>query len=566
MGVLYRDEGKQARLLRLHTPGSRAFLKTLRIAVLFIAVACSSPSPSKQLAAPAPPAPAPDTPTVETDAAVAQALGLRGDACKRVACSDGLACVGRMTGGYCASACGVGHGTCDGTCIDTRDGELCVKSCSSDRDCRVDDGYLCDRQWHACLVPNFASVIVKQCSTQTGRDLAFGESELLSGGVAGIAQRAPAAVLTDVGGLITSYTTSSPDGGGTLAISRVDGPGLVSHELPLVPGRTEQLEPRLARDRKGTVYAVWHGSGEAGGEIDLASSADRGATWTTPIAIHDLADCSADARDCFDRALLVAGKDTLHVLYAAGDNGLRVRTSRDGGKTFTSGPIALVGTNASAVATSDGKLHVVAMTGGVLGGYGSAQQVIEYAASANAGATFTAPVRVSGQDETLPFFFSNPTLVVDTQRRLIYVAYARGGRDGAWDIVLATSKDAGVTWKRTKLAGDGCAIHMVPNLALDAMTGTLHIAYYDSEGAPGRFVHASCAPGPTKCVVHGAINSLAFTTLSTARQSSKWVGDYEALVIDGKRRLLHAVWAQTIDESGKPITRIFHAIAKLAKR
>ena len=163
----------------------------------------------------------------------------------------------------------------------------------------------------------------------------------------------------------------------------------------------------------------------------------------------------------------------------------------------------------------------------------------------------------------LPFYFSNPTLAVDGQRKWVYVAYARGGRDGAWDIVLAASKDGGATWKRTTLVGGGCAIHMVPNLALEAATGTLHVAYYDSEGAPGRFVHATCGPGATKCAVRGAINSVPFTTLSTARQSSKWVGDYEALAVDDKRKLLHAVWAQTVAESGQPITRIFRATAKL---
>jgi hypothetical protein len=105
----------------------------------------------------------------------------------------------------------------------------------------------------------------------------------------------------------------------------------------------------------------------------------------------------------------------------------------------------------------------------------------------------------------------------------------------------------------------------VPNLALDPTTGTLHVAYYDSEDARGRFVHATCGPGGTKCKVLGAINSTPFATLATARHTSSSVGDYEALVVDDKRRVLHAVWAQPIDEAGKPITRIFHAQAKLKK-
>jgi len=172
-------------------------------------------------------------------------------------------------------------------------------------------------------------------------------------------------------------------------------------------------------------------------------------------------------------------------------------------------------------------------------------------------------VRVSGFDETLPYFFANPSIAVDTSRKLIYVAYVRGGRDAKWEIVLAISKDAGATWKRQQIASDGCAIHMVPNLALDPTTGTLHIAYYDTEGAPGRFVHASCATGGVKCKVLGAINTVPFASLSTGRHSRTWIGEYQSLLVDAKRRTLHAVWAQVVDEAGAKVSRIFHSSAKL---
>ena len=147
----------------------------------------------------------------------------------------------------------------------------------------------------------------------------------------------------------------------------------------------------------------------------------------------------------------------------------------------------------------------------------------------------------------------------------------RGGRDATWDIVLATSKDSGATWKRTRLAGDGCAIHMVPNLALDATTGTLHVAYYDSEGAApvrarelrARRHEVQTARRDQQRAVRGAVDRAP---------TQKWIGEYQSLVVDDKRRMLHAVWAQPVVESGgpgspltsgKPITRMFHAAAKL---
>jgi hypothetical protein len=335
-------------------------------------------------------------------------------------------------------------------------------------------------------------------------------------------------------------------------------------EVPFAPG-VPQLDIRLARDRRGIVYAAWHGIAEHGNEIRFARSTDRGATWSAPLAVHEPADCPDDARACFDRPLIATAKGVIYVLYAAGDRGLRVRASRDGGKSFAAPAGANPGTRGDVLATADGRLHVVAMTGAAVGAYGSALQRIDYTASTDGGATFSAAVRVSAEDEMLPFHFSNPSLAVDPTRRWIYVAYARGGRDAKWEIVISASRDNGVTWKRTKLAGDGCSMHMIPNLAVDAATGTLHVAYYDSEGAPGRFVHASCAPGATKCKVHGAISNVPFTALSLGRHSSKWVGDFAGLAFDDKRRALHAVWAQTIDESGQPITRVFHATAKLKK-
>ena len=87
---------------------------------------------------------------------------------------------------------------------------------------------------------------------------------------------------------------------------------------------------------------------------------------------------------------------------------------------------------------------------------------------------------------------------------------------------------------------------MVPNLALDPRTGTLHLAYYDSEGGPGRFVHASCGPGVTKCRVHGAINSVPFVELTTSRDPKKSVGDRATLLVDDRRRLLYAVCAADV--------------------
>lgn len=496
----------------------------------------------------------------------------RGGRCSAtVSCQAGLSCA-PLPGGYCASSCGVTGEPCDGTCVETgRAGEVCAATCASDADCRSDEGYVCDPQWHACLIPNFAALVPASCPAGKAppRDASFAESEPWSTTAGpGVYQLEPSAVLTADGGVIALYMgRGARTDGNALGIVRVDGKGQRAIDVAFKSERANHYDPWLARARDGTLYAAWLGfdTQTSNQEIALASSKDHGITWSKPIAVHEPSDCVEGTRDCLDKPMVAVGADALYVMYAAGENGLRVRTSRDGGKTFGAPVTALAGSYGNAAIGSDGKLHLVTINGGPLGGFGSAHQLIQYTVSADRGASFSSPITISGRDEVLPFLFANPSIAVDTKRKWLYAAYVRGGRDAKWEIVLAASKDGGVTWKRTKLAGDGCAIHMVPNLALDPTTGRLHVAYYDNEGVLGRFAHASCGIGITKCTQLGAINSVPFGNLRTVRHSASWVGEYESLIIDDKRRLLHAVWAQPVLDAGRVVTRIFHAQAKLKK-
>jgi hypothetical protein len=280
----------------------------------------------------------------------------------------------------------------------------------------------------------------------------------------------------------------------------------------------------------------------------LATSKD-GVAWSAPIAIDPCADC---------KPMIVTAAGVVHVMFA--NEGLRVRTSRDAGKTFGAPSTIASGGYANATVGADGRVHVVAVEDG-LGGYGSAHRRIQYVAA------FGKAITVSQREEVLPYYFANPSIAVDSRRKWIYIAYVRGGRDGLWDLVLAGSKDSGKTWTRTRLGDDPpCALHMVPNLALDPRTGTLHVAWYDTRGDHGRFAHAACTPGLAKCTQLGRINDVPFAALTTVRNNATWIGDYETLLVDDKRRLLHAVWTQPVAEAGKIVSRVFHAQSKLPPR
>ncbi|MEO8553815.1 MAG: hypothetical protein ABI678_27770, partial [Kofleriaceae bacterium] len=98
--------------------------------------------------------------------------GPRGGACTSdTSCAPALVCLG-LPGGYCASTCDA----CDGTCVDTgKLGPICLAACTSDRDCRTDEGYLCDRG--ACSLPNLAVIAAKQCTGPAQHDNAFAPAE-----------------------------------------------------------------------------------------------------------------------------------------------------------------------------------------------------------------------------------------------------------------------------------------------------------------------------------------------------------------------------------------------------
>ena len=450
----------------------------------------------------------------------------RGEPCTiHDACAPPLACLA-LPGGYCASGCD----TCDGTCVETgRLGPTCLASCTTDADCRRDEGYVCDVDWHACSLPNLAAIVAKDCPGPALHDPAFGDAEPWSTGTA------PSGAVRDAG-FVALVTTP---GGVAFA---PDAPTATGHDVVLAHGASAAGQDRY--------FAAWRDA-EA---IELATSSD-GTAWSPPQPVQ------ADDGSPLGAPMLAAGKGALYVMYGEGERGLRVRTSHDGGATFVTTTTPLAGAYGNAVVDDTGALHIVTLRGDEYGGYGSAMQQIEYATSKD-GATFTPPLVVSGRDEVLPTYFANPSIAVDAKRKWLYVAYLRGGRDATWELVIAATHDAGKTWTRRTI-GDGCAIHLVPNAALDPVTGTLHLAYYDNAGATGRFVHATCTVGAAKCTPAGAINTLPFAALPLGRRGPLSVGDRESLFVDAKRRVLHALWAQPVVENDATVTRVFHAAAKL---
>jgi photosystem II stability/assembly factor-like uncharacterized protein len=256
--------------------------------------------------------------------------------------------------------------------------------------------------------------------------------------------------------------------------------------------------------------------------------------------------------------------EAIYVAYTSTvTEAMRLVVSRDGGATWSRSVRAHAGAYGDLEVDAAGTVHVVAVDVGSRD-LTSADNTVTYTATTDGGTTFAKPTAVSAPGEAIPFFFSNPDLAIDAAARRIHVVYPTGTPDGAWDVVLATSRDGGATWSRIKVNDDArCATHMAPEVVVDPQTGKLHVTWYDGRGG-GRLAYTTCDPGGARCARNESASDQPFAAFGFVRHGAAWLGEYHGLVLDPKRRILHAVWTQPVLEGERAIARIFHAQAKLA--
>lgn len=477
-----------------------------------------------------------------------------GDACSpERTCQATHECLA-LPGGSCAAACD----GCEGSCVETLAfGERCVARCETDADCRVAEGYVCDHQ--ACLPPNTRVPAARECPPPAGlgRDPAFGHAIPIA--TRGRWESSPSVAVAADGSALVLYAShgaahADPSAAGlvTIELARIDAAGRVSiTSVATTPHPDPQ--PQLARGRD-RLHAVWLGARE----VLYASSRD-GLAWSTPIAVHAPEDC-AGTDDCPRRPTVIAG-EAVHVGYAA--NGFRVRSAREGDE-FGPSRLATVGDTGD-LALGPGGLHAIALDGTTRGAYGAGDHRVQEAT--DEGGRFGSPRRVDRGGEPLPYVFATPQVTIDDRRRWTYAAYVRGSRERAWDLALVATKEprpGSRTVTRARLGDDGCALHLVPTLAVDPVPGTVHVAWFDTRGH--RFAHATCTPGLGACRQLGRINDVPFAPPSLLPGSPRSVSERAGLAVDTGRRALHAVWAQPVQEGETVAARIFHARAKLPVR
>jgi hypothetical protein len=263
------------------------------------------------------------------------------------------------------------------------------------------------------------------------------------------------------------------------------------------------------------------------------------------------------------------GQEALYVTFAGSPDGeAKVVRSTDGGRTFE--PSVAIHGNAygDLALSSRGVLHMVDVVTTSeprkADRFGDVRNAVEYRRSEDGAASFTEPVLVSEPGVPVPYFFSNAQIIVDEDRKALYVVYPAGTPDGRWNIVLSTSRDGGATWHRVRVNDDvPCANHMTPSAALDARSGRVHVIWVENRAGRGGVAYASCESGGARCAPNESISDEPFASYGFVRHSPRWLGEYGSLIIDAKRRVMHAVWTQTVETPRGAKGRIAYARATL---
>ncbi|MDP3278677.1 MAG: sialidase family protein [Deltaproteobacteria bacterium] len=236
---------------------------------------------------------------------------------------------------------------------------------------------------------------------------------------------------------------------------------------------------------------------------------------------------------------------------------LYVVRSDDGGRTFTA-PLRFAtsgGTIAPNLLTpavsADGTLHVVYAglfaAGGSTTRFGDPRSRVFYRNSMDGGATWST-VTIASRSTDSPVY-GQPVVVADGSR--VHVAFVSGTVSGAWDVVLATSGDLGMTWAHRKINDEPepCASHAFPWIVADPARSRVHALWLENRFGDGAAAYASCPSDPTMpCARNERVDDGSFT-FETSREPGRWHGDYQGLALapDGA---LWATWSDT--RTGSP--------------
>ena len=502
-------------------------------------------------------------------------------------CADGQLCLRPPTfsspGGYCSQRCDAVRCPDDAVCVAMVSGAYCMRRCASDADCRLADGYECYRDpWYGGVCAIRESPLglrdgVAACfSREPGSHLlpalaraVFAEPNLpLSEGRADLSAAAEGNIVARPGGgAVAPYIADRRAATFIGTSSTHDGTSLAA-TAAVAESRPISSDPVLTYGRGGALHLAfiaftYSGSRAVEMRIRLTRSDDDGATWSPP---RDAVPADYCATGCDKPWLLAApapgGGENLYLAFAARRGelfSLMFLRSEDGGSTWSApqplaepervGPWQLGPNLLSFAAAPDGALSVTYLgTPGYSSvGSGSTISRVYLRRSLDGGRTWAEARRVSAPTDSV--VFDQPVVALDGATT--YVAYVAGTPAGAWDVVLATSVDQGVTWRHRRVHDEptSCATHTLPALVADTTRHVAHLAWLENRFGDGAVAYAACPQDASApCGRNEAVSDRSFT-FTTSRDPTRWHGDYVGLAF-APPNTLWAAWSDT--RTGRP--------------
>jgi hypothetical protein len=355
------------------------------------------------------------------------------------------------------------------------------------------------------------------------------------------------------------------------AISKNNGKtwieGLVPGLTPVTGGRFQRAsDPWVAYGPDGRAYyaSILFNETDPDNGVFLSSSANGGATWGPPVAVHvggasefdDKEAVVADTRaDSPFRGRVYVGWDSVH---NDGNEVLRVSWSDDGGQSF-SPPATLVSQGANI-----GILPLVGPGGVVHAVWFHADGnrcpcSLLSSRSEDGGSTWSSPVKVATLRGASVFGLRTgglPAAAVDPRNGRLYAVWqddlsteATAGVDG---ILLARSDDGGSTWSAPELISEGVeASSFTPAVAVGP-TGRLAVSYYSLRNDPARqYLVDQYLALSTDGVNFGAARRTTKSSFdvrfAAVTDRGFFLGDYQGLVVG--KKFVHSLWVGTLEAS-----------------